>query len=117
GSARRCTPPRRRWRPSPWAGRKRKGSGPVRGQTPGKKTNREGSGPERGQTPFPTKRPASFDAGLFMCDRRAARSGRNLAQHLLADLAGGDLAQGGDAVLVLGFDLGRVALAQHARAV
>src|SRR5664279_632777 len=45
------------------------------------------------------------------------RSGRNLAQHFLADFAGGDLAQGGHAVLVLRFDLGRVALAQHARAV
>ena len=44
-------------------------------------------------------------------------SDRDFAQHLEADLAGGDLAQRGDAGLVLGLDLRRVALAQHARAV
>src|SRR4029453_12428602 len=45
------------------------------------------------------------------------RLDRHLFQHVDADLAGGDLAQRGDAGLVLGLDLGRVALAQHARAI
>src|SRR5205814_8140001 len=47
----------------------------------------------------------------------ARRLDRDPAQHLDADLAGGDFAQRGDTGLVLALDLGRVALAQHARAV
>jgi hypothetical protein len=45
------------------------------------------------------------------------RSARYLLEHLEADLAFGDFAQGGHGGLVLALDLGGVALAQHARAV
>jgi len=45
------------------------------------------------------------------------KSGRNLAQHFQANLAGGDFTQSGHAGLVARFDLGGVTLAQHASAV
>src|SRR5438094_7046173 len=44
-------------------------------------------------------------------------SAGHFLQHLEADLAFGDLAQRGDAGLVLALDLGSMALAQHAGAV
>src|SRR6185369_14870101 len=44
-------------------------------------------------------------------------SARDLFEHLQADLALGNFAQGGHAGLVLAFDLGRMALAQHAGAI
>src|SRR4051812_9654145 len=44
-------------------------------------------------------------------------SARNLLEHFKTDMAGRDFAQSGYAGLVFALDLGRVALAQHARAV
>jgi len=42
---------------------------------------------------------------------------RHFLEHFDADFARGDLAQGGNAGLVLALNLGRVALAEHARTV
>ncbi|MNS61587.1 hypothetical protein D3C72_946190 [compost metagenome] len=49
--------------------------------------------------------------------RGCVRSARHFLEHLDADLAFGDFAQGRDGGLVLALDLGGVALAQHARTV
>ncbi len=53
----------------------------------------------------------------FVGRGRRTGSGRHFLEHLQADLAFGDFAQGGHARLVLALDLGGMALAEHARTV